>query len=240
MNKKIIAISLVLVIMVTCFSACKQKRETTKINGQEVIAVTDESGNPIINEKNEAVVLVTDREGEVITFESGEEQTRYMQIIDAVVIDGVAHGEKYNMNVLSGWTAGIGDRINKDGTDEKCYIHFTKNKDLEKDETLATYLEAVDEQNDLLVDGFKKEGYTVTINDGASAISSKNIGCKTRTYKIVDSDGKVVHYAVNYYFVADDTVYSVNYACENGIGYDESFDFDSYLKTNFTFLGELD
>lgn len=239
MNKKIIAISIALVIMVTCFSACKQKRETTTINGQEMIAVTDEIGNPIINEKNEAVVLVTDREGEVVTFESGEEQTRYVQIKDALVIDDVAHGEKYNMNVLSGWAAGQGGRINKDGADGKCYIHFTKNKDLEKNETLATYLEAVDEQNDLLVDGFKKEGYIVTIKDGTSAISSKNIGCETRTYKIVDGDGKVVHYAENYYFVADDAIYSVNYACETGIGYDESFDFDSYLKTNFTFLGEL-
>ena len=56
------------------------------------------------------------------------------------------------------------------------------------------------------------------------------------TYKIIDSDGKVTHYAENYYFTAGTMIYSVNYACMNGIGYDESFSFASYVSTNFIYV----
>lgn len=236
MNKKIIALSLALVIMITCFTACKQKRETTKINGNEVILVTDENGNPIINEKNEVVAVVTDRDGEVITYENGEDQTYYIQLNDALVIDGVANGKNYRMNVLKGWTVGRSDRINKDGTEDDCYIQFVKIKDVEKDYTIETYLEELDAQNEKLIAAFEAKGFTVTIDEGKDTVSTKYISCDTRAYKVVDGSGKVVHYAENYYFTAGKTIYAINYACENGVGYDESFDFGEYLKTNFTYV----
>lgn len=236
MSKKIIALSLALMLIVTCFVACGKKYETTKINGKDVILVTDENGDPVINEKNQVIALVTDEAGEVLTHSNGEDQTRYIQLNDALVVKGVAYGKNYKFNVLEGWTVGEVDRIYKDGTENKCYIQFATVKEIDKDENLATYFEKLDQQNDILIDNLKKEGYEITIDKSNDSISEKGIGCEVYKYKLLDSNGKVTHYAENYYFTVGGMIYSVNYACMDGVGYDETFDFGNYLKTNFTFI----
>ncbi len=236
MSKKIIAVSLALFLIVTCFVACGKKYETTKINGEEVILVTDKNGDPVINKNNELIALVTDKAGEVLTYANGEDQTRYIVLQNALEIKGVAYGEHYKMNVLDGWTISTGDTINKDGTDGKSFIKFIEIKDIEKGETLKTYLETVDENNRPLIEGFEKEGFNLTIESGVNSIGKNGISCETRLYKIVDSNNKVIHYAENYYFINNKTIYCINYACIDGIGYDDTFDLDLYLKTNFTFV----
>ena len=60
----------------------------------------------------------------------------------------------------------------------------------------------------------------------------------TQGYIIVtDSEGKVIHYAENFYFTVAKTLYSVNYACMDGVGYDETFSFSNYVAESFTFKG---
>lgn len=238
MSKKIIAVSLALFMIVTCFVACEKKKEyeTTKINGQEVVLVTDENGRPVINDKNQVIALVTNEHGEVLHYANGEDQTRYIDLIEALEINGVVHGENYKFNVLEGWAPGEGTRINKKGTDDKCYIHFVKNKQLESNETLTSFLLSIDEQNNQASEILKTKDFVLTIEKGAEMVSGNKINCESRIYKIVDKDNKIIHYAENYYFVADNVVYSVNYVCIDGSGYDESFSFGNYLKANFTFV----
>ena len=236
MSKKIIAISLALVVMLTCFTACKKKRETTKINGSDYIVVTDKNGNPIINEKNEVVVVVTDREGEVLTYENGEDQTRNLQLKEPLESDGVIHGSNYRFTKLSGWESYGNTRICKEKTDNKCYYQFVKIKELDEEITIESYLETVDGQNEQIIPALEADGKTLTIEKGNETISSANINTHVRKYKITDASGNVTHYAETYYFVAGSMIYAVNYACEDGIGYDASFDFGNYLKTGFTYV----
>ena len=234
MSKKIIALSLAIFLIITCFVACGKKYETTKINGQDVVVVTDAEGNPVINDKNQVAVLVTDFDGNVVKHENGEDQTRYMQIYDAFEVNGVARGDKYNLNVLEGWTVGEMDRIYKNGTENKCYIQFVTVKETNEKENFTSYFQNLNEQNSQLIDGLKNQGYTVDIEKESISVE-ENSGWHY-IYKITDSDGKVIHYAENCYFVVAKTIYSINYACTDGVGYDETFDFGSYVNANFTYI----
>ena len=253
MSKKIVAISLALVLIVACFVACGKKYETTKINGEEVILVTDENGDPIINNKNQVVALVTDEAGEIITFENGEEQTRYIDIYDALEVEGVAYGEHYKMNVLEGWSIGKGKKITKNDTDDKCYIEFSQAYVLKENEKFEESFAKTDKTNEdiqkILEDeakmnefvqknpGFAKyQGCKYTIDTEITTFTNKNFPCKTYVHKIVDAKGNVVHYVNSYYFSVNKTIYCVSYNCVDGIGYDQNFDFGSYLKSNFTYV----
>lgn len=253
MSKKIIAVSLALFLIVTCFVACGKKYETTKINGEEVILVTDKNGDPVINDKNQVIALVTDRSGEVLTYSDGENQTRYIDINNALEIKGVAYGAHYKMNVLDGWSIATGDRLVKDKTDSKCYISFAQTYTLKTNEKFEEVFVETDRSNEDIQKAFddeetmkeliknnpdlaKYEGCKYTIDKQETTFTRKSLPCRKYVHKIVNAEGAVVHYVMNYYFLADKTVYSVSYTCIDGVGYDENFDFDTYLKTNFTFI----
>lgn len=253
MEKKIIAIALVLVVMVTAFVGCGQKYKTTKIGNNEYLLETDAEGNTIVEDEGIAVV-VTDREGEILTYENGENQTHYVPLPGSLVIDGVVRGDNFKLNILDGWTSTDFNRINKDKTDNKCYIKFEKIVEkFEKEETIDTYLAEVDDQNQKIVDAFDNEetmnnlikdnpdlaqlkGSKFTVEKSTTPLTKDNINCQVRIYKITDKDGKIVHYAENYYFVSEKALYKLDYICEDGVGYDETFDFLSYANKNFTFV----
>lgn len=234
MSKKIIAILLVFTLVITCFVACQKKKlDTVTINGEEVAIATDEDGNTMVNDENQLAVIVTDFDGEVITYENGEDQTRWVDVGSGFVGDGYVMGENYRFVLLEGWNGDVLGRAVKDGTDQKCYIQFVKSKEISEDETVDIYFENLDAQNEQLIEGLKKEGLTLTVDTNETTVKTYN-GLHY-VYKIVDGDGKVVHYAENYYFVVGTIIYSVNYACVDGVGYDETFNFGSYVNDNFKF-----
>lgn len=254
MSKKIIAISLALLMIVTCFVACGKKYKTTKIGGADVILATDAEGNTIINDKDQFVAIVTDKEGEVLTYENGEEQTYFVNIPGSIVIGGLTRGDNFTLKVLDGWTPTDFNQIFKDGTDNKCYIKFAQTvKNLEKDESLDTHLATIDASNELLIDAFKNDavmdelikqnpdiakykGCTYTMEKSVTNLTADNLACQVRIHKIVDNTGKVVHYVENYIFVVNNAVYQLDYVCEDGVGYDASFDFRAYANESFTFV----
>lgn len=252
MEKKIIAVALVLVLMVTAFVGCGKKYNTTKLNGKEYLLHTDAEGNTMIKD-DQIVAVVTDRDGEIVTYEDGENQTYYVDIPGSLVIDGVVRGDNFKLNILKGWTSTDYNKIIKDKTDDKCYIQFNKVKEFGKDENLELYLEKIDEQNQEIIDAFSNEeimnnlikqnpdvakfkGCTYTIDKSDTIITTENLQCRARIHKAVDKDGNLVHYAENYYFVIDKALYSLDYACEDGVGYDAEFNFREYTLENFTFV----
>lgn len=253
MDKKIIAVALVLVLMVTAFVGCGQKYKTTELGGKDYLLETDREGNTIVRDEG-IVAVVTDREGEIITYENGENQTYYVPIPGSLVIDGVVRGDNFKLNILDGWTSTDYNKIIKDKTDDKCYIQFAKiiNK-FEKDENLDTYLAEVDELNKKIAEGFSNEetmnnlikdnpdlatlkGVRYTIEKSDTVLTTDSIHCKVRVHKFVDKDGKIIQYVENYYFESEGSVYRLDFACQEGVGYDETFDFKSYANENFKFV----
>lgn len=239
MSKKIIAVSLALFLIVTCFVACgKKEYDTTKINGKEFILYTNPEGNTVISEDNRVAVAVTDANGELVTNKDDKEpQTNWVQLYGDVQGGTFIRGEDYQMNALADWTPGTLGRIFKNGTDEKCYVQFVEIAEITKDVTLATYLGAIDKQNKELVDGIGKTENSFAVEKDDRKITDKEIECKFYKYEMKDKDGKLIHYAENYYFATSESIYKVAYICQDGIGYDENFKFEAYLNTSFTFNG---
>lgn len=236
MNKKIIAILLVFTLVITCFVACQKKQlKTTTINGKEYALVTDEDGNTMLNDENQFAILVTDENGEVQTNSDGEDQTQWVKITGDVAFEDYLMGSNYKIAVLEGWTASPEAKIYKNDTDNKCYVQYAKVAEIDKNTSLKTYLQKIDEQNAQLIPGFEAKGFTLTVDKSTTTVSNKNINCELYVYKIVDGDGKVVHYAENGYFMYGTMIYKIAYVCEDGIGYEDNFNFANYARENFTF-----
>ncbi|MBR5245847.1 MAG: hypothetical protein IKV25_00575 [Clostridia bacterium] len=235
MSKKIIAVALALVCIATIFTACKQKYETTDVNGQDLLLYTDENGNTVINDENQIVVVVTDEDGEIITYENGEEQTRFVQISGSFIGDGYIQGKNFKINTPKGWEGTQISRIIKKNTDNKCYITFVELRELGEKESITTHIEELDATNEQLREGFEQQGYIFTVEKKLTAIST--YGARHYIYRIVDGEGKTVHYAENIFFEAEKIIYSVDYVCMDGEGYDETFNFASFVQENFKFNG---
>lgn len=255
MNKKILALALAIVFIATAFTACKNGPELTEVNGMELPLATDKEGNTIINDSNQIAVLVTDENNEVLTYADGENQTHWAQLPGDLVKDDYIENSLYKLGVPSGWEGKENGRVIKKNTDDKCYIKFTQHKKLETEETLDSYLEAIDMQDTLIADTFADSeamaelaasnpqyaqfaGCEYTLGKDTAVLTSKTLNCQIRTHKIVNAEGEVVHYVENYYFVAGGYIYSINYICEGGEGYEQSFNFRNYVSESFTFKGD--
>lgn len=251
MNKKILAVALALLFIVTAFTACKTKLDMTEINGVEYPVVKDKDGETIVNQENQVAVLVTDRAGEVLTYADGEDQTYWLQLDGDYVADNQVQGKLYILGVPSGWKGYDNGKVIKNRTDDKCYIKFNKCTTLKDDETLEMYLDVIDSENESIGEAINDPvlmAELIKTNPAAAVYEnckytcekknttiSGNLSCQVRVYKIADEKGNVIHYAENYYFAFDGVVYSVDYACVGGEGYDESFNFETYLRTTFKF-----
>ena len=237
MNKKIIAIALIFVLVVTAFTACKAKYTVEKINGVEYALVLDKEDNTIINDEYKVAVYITEEDGNIYKDADGETHTNWIQLQGSIITDDAVKGENYELKCITGWHTGEYEKIIKDETSDSCYIQLNKAEAVSKDYNLKSYIEEIDKQNIDYEDLLAKEGYTITINKEEKTITSRHLSCIAYQYKIVDKDNKVIHYAENYIFTTSKTIYSVDYVCLNGVGYDESFDFESYLNVNFAFEG---
>ena len=100
MNKKILAVALAMLFIVTAFTACKSKLDMTEINGNEYPLATDKDGNTIINEENRIAVIVTDENEEVITYTDGEDQTYWLQLDGDYVTDDMVQGKLYKFGII--------------------------------------------------------------------------------------------------------------------------------------------
>ena len=98
MNKKILAVALAILFIATAFTACKTKLDMTEINGTEFPLLTDKNGETIINEDNQVAVIVTDRDGEVITYENGRafECGEPIGWTDTMIFDCKTHTDFYD------------------------------------------------------------------------------------------------------------------------------------------------
>lgn len=256
MNKKILALALAIVFIATAFTACKQEYEMMKIGGKEYPVYRDDEGELVINDRNEAAVLVTDENNEIITYENGEDQTRWVPLVNDYVNDDFVQGKNFKLSIPDGWEGTGFGKVTKKNTDNKCYIEFKQLRKLKTGETIEGLLKVQDENDMLVGEALKDEakmqeiikqnplqaeaikaliGSTYTLDKKTASITKDSIRCDVRIHKIVNSSGTVVQYIENYYFVSKDTVYQLNYVCLEGKGYDESFNFAQYISDGFTF-----
>ena len=250
MSKKIIAVSLALLIMVVGFVGCG-KKDIITINGEEYYVMTDDNGDAVINDKNQAAALVTDSSGETVTYENGEPQTYLVKIFDTYEQGEYAYGEHYKLPIIKGWSISGLNKIVKDGTDGKTYIEFVFVKELEKvDEkypTIDECLAETDDYNQQIADAFADEkvmenlikenpefamykGCKIELGKSNTMIKGRNY--TVRTTEIVNESGTTIHYAESCYFIDSGALYSVNFVSQENV---EKIEFQKYLQ-DFVFI----
>lgn len=240
MEKKIIAVALVLVLMVTVFTACGKKYLMKEFEGVEYPLVTDEDGNTVIDESNGVAFYVTDENKEIATNDKGETQTNWVTLKGDLATEKILKGDFYQLNVPEGWEAdGAAGRLEKKDSNEMCSITPIKIvPEIEKNKTYSDYIAEYEDGLKQLEDGLKKDGHTVTVEKSSTVITEKGLVCAKYVFDANDKDGNSLIHSENMFFLRGKTIYKLEYFSLSGIGYDKNFNFEAYLNENFVLVEE--
>ncbi len=235
MSKKIIAIALALVSVATVFTACQKKLDIYKISGVDVAVVTNEDGKAIVDESNRIAAIVTDREGEIVTYENKEPQTYWATVQNSFVADHTLYTPVYVMAGLDGWEFNAIGGMEKKKTNGQCKIECAIIIEEEyMDKSLEDYLKMRDERNAQALVLYEKEGYKVTVEKKAVELTEKKIPMVYYTEIIYNSDGSIANYSESLYFQYGGTdKYSIQYKSAEGVGLDKDFNFIEFVNNNF-------
>lgn len=233
MIKKIIAVALAVVLCALCFTGCTKKPENVDVNGVDKPVAYNENGYAVFDEDGYVRVYETDANGKIQYDENGNPRYNYYNAEDGFVHDGMIDTPLYAFMIPKGWESYSSNTIIKTGTDKKCKIQiFVAYEDGTAVEDFISDNRASN-QDVMFQAKNQHPDYTVDMDTEDFTLSSKEMPAYANTYKINDAEGKVIHYAVDLFFLMNGQVYDLNYLCSSGEGYDESFDFISYAKENF-------
>lgn len=236
MNKKIIAISLVIVLLATTFAACgKIKNPTIELNGNEYVLATDDEGNTIIDEEGNIIVHPTDHHGKIIKGEDGVPQTNKVEFPETIVNNGAIETAHFTFSIKeAGWTLGEDGAYYKDGTNNEVKIAISDDGSLEDGITFEDdFNEGIGNLN-ILVDEIKKDyPKTVVEIDDTIKLTDSNLTAATGTLKIVSEDGKTQMIMSGLRFEINGKIYGIQFSC-SGEYYDESFDLVKLANESIT------
>lgn len=244
MNKKIIAVFCAVILMASVFSACgKKKLYTYEIAGKQEPVVTDENNALVTNAQGEIAVYVTDENGETLTASNGDPNINYITPPNALVHpNNTLVTENFTFKIPDGWYGDENGSLYKKDTDMKCYIKAIYAMTATTENPFEAYIDAVLVNNRTIIDAInngsdetKQAGY-YSAECSQDEFEFQDYSGQKISYTIYGDKGQVVHYAENLYFMLDDgTVYLMNYVCEDGVGYDSSFNFAEWATNNITF-----
>lgn len=231
MQKKIIAVICVLMMLTVLLASCGNKYLMAKINGVEYPLVTDAEGNTEVNGEGKIAVYVTDAKGNLQYDSDGNPQKNYYNY-PMVITDGLTiNTHAYTFTMPSGWELQDNGIYYKKGTDQKCSVQIVQSATLKEGETFDEVLDRNIVTNQGYIEKVKATYPDASMNV-TNITFSTNYNGKYIEYLIKDPDGKVVHYAALMYFCIGEDIYSANYMCDGGAGYDVDFNFSKILETN--------
>ena len=236
MSKKIIALALVLVTVATVFTACQKKLDMYKINGVDVPVMTNEDGKAVIDEDNRICAIVTDREGEVVTYENKEPQTHWITVENSYVVDDTVYTPVFSMKGLDGWEFNAIGGMEKKRTDGKCKIECAMviEKDY-LDKPLEEFIEARDARNIQFKELIEAEGYKITVEKKYVELTKDKIPMVYYKEQIFNSDGSLFGYGEHLFFQhGGNDKYTIYYTSQEGVGLDKNFDFIEFVNNNIT------
>lgn len=231
MQKKIVAVSLVILMVALLLASCGNKYLMGEINGVERPLVTDAEGNTEIDNEGKIAVYVTDAKGNIKYDANGNPEKNYYDLPEQTVKGNTLETLAYKFTMPDGWTLKDDGTFYKDGTDDKCYVQCIKDKTLENSETFESFLQQEQSEQQQIVDKVKEQNQdiTMTVTEGTLQSGEPVVFF---AYKMKDASGNVSYCGVSAYVNIGDSVYSANYTCD-GTSYDESFDFMGTFSSNF-------
>lgn len=170
--KKYFALIISLIVILTCFTACKPKIKNGIVvengAGEQLAIVTSPDGGIVRDGAGNLVVLVTDENGKNVKDDNGEYKTNVVAMNHAIVIGRRVEAENYSVEIPDGWSDAytLNDlSITKDGTDESLVI-------TEKDGSVSQAMADVSlvlENAKTMYANVISENKTVEINENISA-----------------------------------------------------------------------
>lgn len=137
--KKLIALLIVFMVVLTCFTACKKQNVikggvmATDFNGNGIVAVvTQENGGIVRDDGGNVIILVTDENGNSYK-EDGEYVTQALAIDHALVFGQHIEAADFSMDIPNGWSNSMSYddvHIKKDGTEDMITISTLRNESL--------------------------------------------------------------------------------------------------------------
>ena len=103
MEKKIIAIALVLVLMVTAFVGCTKGKKFVDADGYEHLLCLDEEGNTVLNDEGKLVVYITEPDGKIREDDDGEPMTGYVAFPEQVIKGNTLETPDYKITLSDEW-----------------------------------------------------------------------------------------------------------------------------------------
>ena len=233
MIKKIMAVVLALTMIAAVFAACGKKAKQEDIYGYDKPVAYDENGYAVYNEKGEVRIYQTDQKGNIIKDDEGNPRYSYYSVGGSFVHDNIIDTMAYAFKMPSGWEVNDTSVFVKRGTDQKCKVSITFAVETSEDLEFSEYIDQNKISNQDNVSKLVEEGYDATMETEYFSLGKTQSPAYAATYMVKDTDGKLIHYAVSIYYLYQTKIYNINYICGDGEGYDESFDFLSYVKENF-------
>lgn len=211
--KKYFALIISLLVILTCFTACKPKIKNGTVlqdaGGQEYAAVTEKNGGIARDEAGNLLVLVTDESGKNVKGDNGEYLTNPVAIKNSIVIGNQVECQEFSVTIPNGWSnahSTTGLSIKKDNSDRALVIDAV---DKTLDKAVSDVLQLI---------GAMKSSYpdTVYVN------STENLGNFEAKFisAFVPDTGTTSSYLAYYFFENDGTVYSCRITSAQDIGSD--------------------
>lgn len=230
MEKKIIAVALVLVFMVTVFVGCSKGKKYVDDDGYEHLLVTDKEGNTVLNEEGKMVVYLTEPDGKIREDEDGEPMTGYVAFPEQVIKGNTLETPDYKMTLSDEWKLQEdGEFVRKDN--EKISIEIIKMGDPTKKGLKELFNEEakIAEEFTKL---FEKEYPVIKKHTDSGVFSFKKIEYCMLEYKMSkEENGPVIYYSNAMYFVYNDQLYQANLSCEDG-SYDKALNLYDIIDAN--------
>lgn len=240
MTKKIIAVSLVILMIATCFVACGKDKGYKVLKDEKGIEhayVTDAEGNTVLDKDGNARVYETNKNGEIVTDANGNKRENSVEMPDKYVKeDGSLKTSIFEVPPIEGWEATDGGKLIKKDTDAKCFItaDYAANETNELPFELMVNKVLVDNQGivDDINSGKYKDNGVVKAESESKMINYQEHKAIYMSYTFYNAKDEVVHHAEAIYFVkTGGSIYVVNYGNLDGVGYDKTFDFLTYANT---------
>ncbi len=208
--KKYFALIISLIVILTCFTACKPKIKNGAVvengAGEQVAIITSPDGGIVRDDAGNLIVLVTDSDGRNVKDENGEYKTNAVAMDHAIVIGRRVETENYSVEIPNGWSNAktLNDlAITKDGTDESLVIS-AKTGSVSK--AMAAVTPVVDNAR-RMYENASGENKNIQINDSITA----NFISVYIPHQQTDENGNPVPAYLGFYFFENE---GVTYSCK--------------------------
>ncbi len=216
--KKYFALIISLIVILTCFTACKPKIKNGTVvengAGDKIAIVTSPDGGLVRDDAGNIIVLVTDADGKNVKDENGEYQTKAIAMDHAIVIGRHVETEHYSVEIPNGWSDAktLNDlSITKDGTDESLVI---MEKEGSATQAMEDPLKIFDNVKKMYANVIS-ENTSVKIND---SITAKFISVYVPQIKTDESGNPVPGYIGYFFFEEAGHTYSCKIEARRNVG----------------------